>query len=135
MQLENFISWYNHLSPTNLDDIEKFYTEDCYFKDPFHELHTRHDLIKLYQKMFKILPDSKFVITKTFKNTENEMVLFWDYHFTMLNKKHIISGNTFFELKNGKISKHIDYWDSVNEFWSKIPVIKYFFLLLNRFMK
>ncbi len=112
--------WYESLSLHNLDQISSFYSDPCFFKDPFHQLHTRDELINLYRKMFEKFPDAKFIVTSQI-NDLNESVLIWDFHFNGNNKIHGTSVLKF--NAKGKITSHIDYWDTTEEIWIKIPII------------
>jgi hypothetical protein len=124
-KINQLISWYDHLSPSTLDQIKDFYADKTYFRDPFYEFNSLESLIHYYQEMFAKIKDPKFNITKKFSDSEtNELVLFWDFHFMVLGKPMAISGNTHFKFNNeDKITHHIDYWDSVNELWMKTPII------------
>lgn len=122
-KISELINWYNNLNQENLDKIYEFYAEDTYFKDPFHEYFQLSFLVKLYQDMFKKIKNPKFFITKSFPS-DKELVLFWDFKFTINGKEMTISGNTLFKFNNeDKINYHLDYWDSVNELWIKTPVL------------
>jgi len=113
-------TWYESLSLENLNQIDNFYTENCFFKDPFHQLNTRVALTELYVNMFKKYPDAKFIITNQI-NDQFESVLIWDFYFSGKNKIHGTSVLKF--NAEGKISSHIDYWDTTEEIWLKVPII------------
>jgi hypothetical protein len=128
------INWYNNLSIETLDEIENFYTEDCYFKDPFNEIHTRKELRLIFVKMFKSMKSPRFTITNTFSN-QGEHVLFWDFTFIVFNKQHLIHGNTHLKLnQDNKIYYHCDYWDSVSELWIKTPILGFFIKSIYRIL-
>lgn len=131
---EKIISFYENLTPENLNQIDTFYANDCYFRDPFHELKSIHDLTFLYSKMFKKLKNPKFKITNYFYK-QNEMVLFWEF---TCNNNFKISGNSHLILNSeNKVKIHLDYWDSINEIWLKLPIIgpiiKFFYNLMFKF--
>lgn len=119
------IDWYQNLNPSTLNKIHQFYATDTYFKDPFHEFFALTPLVDYYVQMFKKVKDPKFTITKEFYDEKShELVLFWDFKFFALGKTQTISGNTLFKFNSeGKINYHLDFWDSVNELWLKIPVV------------
>ncbi|MDO9181286.1 MAG: nuclear transport factor 2 family protein [Bacteriovorax sp.] len=121
--IAELIKWYEQLNLLNLNQINNFYSQDAYFRDPFHELFDLKSLILLYEDMFKKIDNPRFTITNTFTN-EKELVLFWDFKFIAFKKEMIISGNTLFKFNSeGKINYHLDYWDSVSELWNKTPVL------------
>lgn len=120
---KNIIHFYENLNQNNLNEIAKVYAQDCFFQDPFHQLHSLDELKNLYIKMFQKADNPKFTITKYLEN-ESELVLFWDFTF---GKNFKISGNTLLVLNSQNlIISHVDYWDTVSEIWLKIPVIKNF---------
>ena len=125
-ETKNLIKFYETLSLETLDNLSSYYHDKCYFKDPFHELETCEELKAIYLKMFKNLKNPKFKITNSFEK-DRELVLFWDFTF---NDNFLISGSTHFIYdEHMKITKHIDYWDSVRELWAKIPVLRNFIKL------
>jgi len=112
--------WYQKLSPENLNLLHEFYSLDAEFVDPFHHFKSRQKLFEIYLKMFQKLKSPKFKITKTFSN-ELEWVVFWDFTF---NQNFKIKGMTLFVFNSKhKIIGHYDYWDSISEFWIKLPII------------
>lgn len=119
------IDWYQKLNADSVHKIHQFYSADTYFKDPFHEFFALTPLVDLYVEMFKKVKNPRFIITKEFFNeSNNELVLFWDFQFIALGKTITIAGNTLFKFNHeGKINYHVDYWDSVSELWLKIPII------------
>ncbi len=121
LEIQNKIQqWYQDLSPSNLNLIKDFYTEDAEFVDPFHHFKSRQMLLEIYVKMFKKLKQPRFNITKTFSK-DLEWVVFWEFTF---NQKFFIKGMTLFVFNSDqKIIGHYDYWDSISEFWIKLPII------------
>jgi hypothetical protein len=133
-QIQNLKTWYESLTIESLNLIENYYHEKCYFKDPFHETNSIIELKAIYLKMFLNLKSPRFIITDSFVN-QKKVVLFWDFVFTINSKQQLIKGSTLLEFDQaGKITSHIDYWDSVSEMWMKIPIlgkmIKLFYKLL-----
>lgn len=121
LKMDELVRFYENLNRENLFQIHQFYAEDTFFKDPFHQLSTLQELEEVYVKMFKKLKKPRFIITKTFINN-NEAVLFWDFTF---NENFLIQGNSLLKYNaEGKIESHIDYWDSVDQIWMKLPVLK-----------
>lgn len=129
------IDWYNHLSKENLNQIEEFYAQDAYFRDPFNEFFELTPLIQLYKKMFLKMDNPRFIITRKFIQ-EEELVLFWDFKFKAFGKEQTIVGNTLLKFNaEEKIIYHLDYWDTVNELWMKVPVLGSFIKFFYKFMK
>lgn len=130
-ETQKIIQFYENLTVDSLEQLNDFYSEKCYFKDPFHAFHSREKLFQIYFKMFQKLKNPKFVITNYFEK-ENQIVLFWDFSF---NNGFTITGSSLLLYDQNKlINSHIDYWDSVGELWSKLPIIGLVFKLFNKFL-
>lgn len=124
--MNNIINWYNNLSPDTLQDIGFYYTNNCYFKDPFNEKFSRNELHTIFSEMYKKLNSPRFVITNHFSQGD-EHVLFWDFTFIFFSKEIKIKGNSHLKLNaENLIYYHCDYWDSISELWIKTPILGFF---------
>ncbi len=117
----DIISFYESLTPETLAQINIYYANDCYFKDPFNTLTTAQELTSLYVKMFEKLKKPSFKIINFFEK-EDQIILIWDFNFNDGFKIHGVS-HLILNHRHQIIS-HIDYWDTVSEIWLKIPLLK-----------
>ena len=102
----------------NLDDVLAFYDEECYFKDPFHNIRSKKIMRKLFVNMFKGLNNPRFTDLKILSD-EAIIVMSWTFVFERKGKKiqNCIKGSSWIQVnEKGYISHHHDYWDSVELF-------------------
>ena len=84
--------WYENLKEGTLDEMEFFYDENVFFKDPFNEIEGRDKLIKIFGHMFETLEKPKFVILDTIENSEC-VFLTWDFYLKFKGRRHKIHGS------------------------------------------
>ena len=102
----------------NLDDVLAFYDEECYFKDPFHNIQSKKIVRKLFVNMFKGLNNPRFTDLKILSD-EAIIVMSWTFVFERKGNKiqNCIKGSSWIQVnEEGYISHHHDYWDSVELF-------------------
>jgi len=122
--LTEFKEWFLHLNETTLNDIDSFYDEKVFFKDPFNEFNGREKLKKLFLHMFITFKNPHFVFFDTIENSEG-IFLTWDFIFRYKKKIFKIHGSSHLKLNDEeKIVYHRDYWDVGEELLLKIPLIK-----------
>mgnify|MGYP001303325552 FL=1 len=102
----------------NLDDVLAFYDEECYFKDPFHNIRSKKLIRRLFVNMFKGLNNPRFTDLKILSD-EAIIVISWTFVFERKSNKiqNCIKGSSWIKVnEKGYISHHHDYWDSVELF-------------------
>ena len=102
----------------NLDDVLAFYDEECYFKDPFHNLNSKKLIRKLFVNMFQTVNNPRFTDLKMLSDG-SIIVLSWTFVFERKGRKiqNCIKGSSWIQVnEKGYISHHHDYWDSAELF-------------------
>ena len=102
----------------NLDDVLAFYDEECYFKDPFHNIRSKKLIRKLFVNMFKGLNNPRFTDLKMLSD-EAIIIISWTFVFEKRGERvqNRIQGLSWIRVnEKGFISYHHDYWDSVELF-------------------
>ena len=102
----------------NLDDVLAFYDEECYFRDPFHNIRGKKIIRKLFVNMLKGLNNPRFTDLKILSD-EAIIVISWTFAFERKSNKiqNCIKGSSWIKVnEKGYISHHHDYWDSVELF-------------------
>ena len=73
--------------------------------------------------MFKNIKNPSFIILDYSKN-KHKVFLKWKMVFYAFKSEQFIEGVSEITLNNeGKINSHIDYWDSMNGLFIKLPFI------------
>lgn len=122
--MNEFLEWFTNLSEKDLERFDQFYTEDAYFKDPFQAVTGRDLVKKIFIHMFESpLTDHKFTFIDKIIEGE-KMFVTWDYTFKFKGQEYKVHGSSHLKFKDGKCQYHRDYWDTGEEVFAKIPVLK-----------
>lgn len=126
-----YVALIGSLTPENVDDLGALVTEDVLFRDPFNETRGRAAYLHVLRHMFKILEGIRFDIHSQ-AGEGNRHFLYWTFTARHALLKEIkVEGVTRIELAaDGRISAHVDYWDSDSAFMAKIPLAGSFISLL-----
>ncbi len=123
---ERLIHWYENFRSDSIHELQSFYADELNFKDPFYEFQYRWQLENLYEDLAKKIPKGKFIVDRyTIDEKFQECLLYFRYEFPMLHKTRTIHGHSrlIFSMEKKKFILHHDYWDSVQNFWTLIPVL------------
>ena len=116
--------WYENLKEGALDEMDFFYDENVFFKDPFNEIEGRDKLIKLFGHMFETLEKPHFVILDTIENSGSAF-LTWDFFLRIKRREYKIHGSSYLKFnKENRIVYHRDYWDVGEEILLNVPFIR-----------
>lgn len=122
--IKEIMNWYESLTQDSLNSLDRFYTEDSFFKDPFNEIKGREKIKLIFEHMFENTQSPKFSFIDMVES-RGQAFLTWDFTFRIKNKEIKIHGSTHLKLNSdGKIYYHRDYWDVGEEVISKIPIVK-----------
>ena len=116
--------WYENLKEGSLDEMDFFYDENAFFKDPFNEIEGRDKLMKIFAHMFETLEKPKFVILDTIENSGSAF-LTWDFFLRIKGRGLKIHGSSHLKFNEGnRIVYHRDYWDVGEEILLNVPFIR-----------
>lgn len=123
--LQDYIAYYEGLSPRNIRLIEKLAEPHMEFKDPFNAVRGLDAVEAIFEHMFAKTENPKFKVRDYVWSDDNmSAYLKWDFTFLSKGKKHHIPGMSEVSFGDrGLIISHIDYWDSGEYFYAKLPVI------------
>ena len=119
--IENYVKLFESLNLENLNKFDKLLDENIYFADPFNKVYGIENFKRIFSNTLKNLDDVEFkVINIISKN--NIYIIKWEMIYFAFNKNNSIFGLSEVTIgTNEKIVSHIDYWDSYNNFYVKIP--------------
>ena len=125
--VKNYINLFNNLSSENINEFDDLISKDIVFIDPFNKIKGINAFKKIFYHMFENVQDPKFLILDYSVNKQR-VFLKWKMTFFAFKSLQIIEGMSELLLNDdGKICLHIDYWDSLNGIFIKIPFIGYFY--------
>jgi len=121
--IKNYINLFSHLNLDNIEQFDNFIDKNIIFSDPFNDIKGSKHFKKIFYHMFKNVKDQSFIILN-YSKSENKVFLKWKMTFYAFKSKQFIEGVSEITLNSdGKISSHIDYWDSMNGLFIKLPFI------------
>jgi len=77
-RIDDLIRWFETLTPESAHEVQRYYTADAYFKDPFNELRGVEGIGRVFLHMFEQVNEPKFCVTGRWQSEEGA-VLLWDF--------------------------------------------------------
>ena len=121
--IKNYINLFSNLNFKNIEKFDDLVDKDIEFSDPFNHFKGIENFKKVFYHMFKNIKNPNFIILDYSKN-QHKVFLKWKMVFYAFKSEQFIEGVSEITLNNdGKINSHIDYWDSMNGLFIKLPFI------------
>ncbi len=121
--IKNYINLFSNLNFKNIEKFDDLVDKDIEFSDPFNHFKGIENFKKVFYHMFKNVKNPSFIILDYSKN-KHKVFLKWKMVFYAFKSEQFIEGVSEITLNNeGKINSHIDYWDSMNGLFIKLPFI------------
>ena len=123
--LQDYIAYYEGLNARNIRIIEKLAEPSMAFKDPFNDVRGVDAVEKIFAHMFTVTDNPKFHVRDyTWSEDNSSVYLKWDFTFERKGIAHHVPGLSEVNFSDrGLINSHIDYWDSGEYFYAKLPII------------
>lgn len=125
--LDAAVRYFETLTREDVATIDRMYTADAYFRDPFNEVRDVREIRRIFDHMFDALVDPRFVIVNRIAEGSQAMVE-WDFTFRIRRFRphqdwsiHGVSHLRF--APDGRIAYHRDYWDAADELYARLPGI------------
>ncbi len=131
--LEEYISFFETLSPRSIPLIEKVVHPLVHFTDPFNDVRGSADMQAVFKKAFEDVENLKFkVFDHSWGQDEATAYLKWRCDFSRSGKADYIIGMSEVRFtEEGLVESHYDFWDSGLYVYEKVPVLR----TLIRFIK
>jgi hypothetical protein len=78
-----WVDYFERLSPATLDQLDRFYAQAAWFKDPFHEVEGIEAIGAILRHTFDRLPGARFRVTRQFSASDGDLMLLWELDFVM----------------------------------------------------
>ena len=125
--VKNYIKLFSNLTPESIKSFDDLISEDINFVDPFNNVKGINAFKNIFYHMFENVKEPKFFILDYSMNKQR-VFLKWKMTFFAFKSLQTIEGMSELVLNDaGKVATHIDYWDSLNSIFIKIPFIGYFY--------
>ena len=122
-KIDNYVKLFESLNLTNLHKFDKLLDENIYFEDPFNKVYGIENFKKIFSNTLTKLDNVEFKVLNIISKN-NIYIIKWEMIYFAFNKTNSIFGLSEVTIsENNKIVSHIDYWDSYNNFYTKIPFL------------
>ena len=125
LAVNRLIAFFEDLSPDNLDQLNSFYTEKAWFKDPFNDVRGLPEVRGIFSHMYVALNRPRFIVTDSITQGD-QCFLTWDFEFYFkrfdtTTRQTIRGGSHLKFTADGLVDFHRDYWDAAEELYEKLP--------------
>ena len=122
---------FENLKIENIDSLMEVVDSKITFEDPFNRIVGKDKLTKVFYLMFEKLKRPKFKVIEIFYKG-NVAIIKWKFSCIMLKKEIKFNGLSEVTVKNGKVNKHKDFWDSGRNFYCNLPLLGKIFRLIHK---
>ena len=113
---------FENLEVKNIHSLLNLVDDKVIFEDPFNKIIGKDNLKKLFLEMFKKLQKPKFKVLNIFYK-QDLAIIKWKFSCKIFRRDICFDGLSEVTVENGKIKKHLDFWDSGKNFYTQIPVL------------
>ena len=133
--ISDFLKLYNQLDKSNLELLAHVYGDNIVFEDPLHKIEGLPALTDYFANMYENLNQGQFDIHTSFEQN-NKASVYWVMTFSHKKIKQgqtlKVSGNSYLEFENGKVTYHRDYFDAGEMIYQHLPVFSTVINLIKR---
>ncbi len=122
-----YADFFSKLNSKNTKDLKELISKKIVFSDPFQNIVGENNFIKIFDHMFVNFKNAEFKINDCCASEISGFIKWTFKGKTKGNKEIKLIGIT--ELKfnsKGKVTEHIDYWDSSSQLLINIPIFGFF---------
>ena len=133
--INNYLNLFSNLNKENIKKFDDLVVKDIVFIDPFNNIKGLDNFKNIFYHMFDTVEDPKFDIVDYAQNKDH-IFLKWKMTFYAFKASQTIEGMSDITLnKEGKVISHLDYWDSLNGIFIKLPFLGFLYKISLRMFK
>ena len=133
--INNYLNLFSNLNKENIKKFDDLVVKDIIFIDPFNNIKGLDNFKNIFYHMFDTVEEPKFDIVDYAQN-EDHVFLKWKMTFYAFKASQTIEGMSDITLnKEGKVISHLDYWDSLNGIFIKLPFLGFLYKISLRMFK
>tara|TARA_B100000475_G_scaffold184385_1_gene152623 strand:+ start:45 stop:470 length:426 start_codon:yes stop_codon:yes gene_type:complete len=133
--INNYLNLFSNLNKENIKNFDDLVVKDIIFIDPFNNIKGLDNFKNIFYHMFDTVEEPKFDIVDYAQNKDH-IFLKWKMTFYAFKASQTIEGMSDITLnKEGKVISHLDYWDSLNGIFIKLPFLGFLYKISLRMFK
>ncbi len=124
--LDDYIEYFEKLTPRSVGMIEKLAAPGIRFKDPFNDVQGVDAFQRVFEHMFENVEKPKFKVTDSSWSRQQDRTAYlrWVFTYSMNGNARKVEGLSAVMFSNdGLVMSHIDFWDAAENFYENIPVL------------
>ena len=122
-----YVDAFTRLSPDGIDALTTLLADDVIFTDPFNHTVGKAGFARIFEHMFETCNDPRFTVSDI-AHGRHAHYLRWQMTARLKSWPRsalLIEGMSEICIDgNGRISHHIDHWDSASQLLMVLPVIR-----------
>lgn len=121
---ENYALYFENLSVETVGDVTPLISDNIHFVDPFNDVTGRDAYMKVIAKMFKDVEEPRFEILDLAWSGDL-CLMRWDFfcRAPVIGTWSVRGVTEIAFDADGRICRHLDYWDASRHFYGRLPVI------------
>ena len=121
--IKNYLNLFSNLDKERIEKFDNLVVNDIIFIDPFNNIKGLDNFKNIFYHMFDTVEEPKFEIVYYAQNKDH-IFLKWKMTFYAFKASQTIEGMSDITLnKEGKVISHLDYWDTLNGIFIKLPFL------------
>jgi len=122
-RVQAVVQFFESLKPEDLAGLDRIYSQPCYFKDPFNEVHELAGVRRVFGHMFETVQAPRFEVLDALAEG-GQCFLSWNFHFERAGRAQRIHGSSHLRFAaDGRVAYHRDYWDAAEELYETVPLL------------
>ena len=121
-----YVRAFTALTPDNVERLYDLVADDIFFTDPFNVIHGKDGFRRIFDHMFETCDDPRFIVSDV-AHSDTASYLRWQMTGKLKSWPYtnlLFDGISEVHVdQQGKISQHIDHWDSASQLIRHLPVI------------
>ena len=133
--INDYLNLFSNLNKENIKKFDDLVVKDIIFIDPFNNIKGLDNFKNIFYHMFDTVKEPKFDIID-YAQKKDHIFLKWKMTFYAFKALQTIEGMSDITLnKEGKVISHLDYWDSLNGIFIKLPFLGFLYKISLRMFK
>lgn len=123
-KVDAYLKAFAGLTDDKVEDLVALCTPDVHFTDPFNDVRGQAALAGLFHHMFENATEPRFAI-EWCAGSSNRYVAKWQFSagLPVIGQVSTPGLSEITLAENGLVAEHIDYWDSGQAIYARVPVL------------
>ncbi len=121
-----YVKAFTALTPDNVERLYILVADDIFFTDPFNVIQGKDGFCRVFDHMFETCTDPRFTVSDV-AHSDTASYLRWQMTGKLKSWPYtnlVFDGMSEVHVdQQGKISQHIDHWDSASQLIRHLPVL------------